>query len=79
MRFDEFIGNTRIVDRLRQKLREGRFPHALIFAGPGADGSMVAWRWMFGILAAPSVAFFFLVLQIPESPRWLVKQQVPED
>jgi sugar porter (SP) family MFS transporter len=47
---------------------------ALIFAGPGADGSMVAWRWMFGILAAPSVAFFFLVLQIPESPRWLVKQ-----
>ena len=38
MRFDEFIGNTRIVDRLRQKLREGRFPHALIFAGPEGIG-----------------------------------------
>jgi len=39
----------------------------------------VAWRWMFGILAVPSVVFFFLVLQIPESPRWLVKQhRLPE-
>ena len=52
---------------------------ALVFASPGADGSMVAWRWMFGILAVPSVVFFFLVLQIPESPRWLVKQhRLPE-
>jgi sugar porter (SP) family MFS transporter len=47
---------------------------ALIFASPGADGALVAWRWMFGILAVPSVVFFVLVLQIPESPRWLVKQ-----
>ena len=47
---------------------------ALIFASPGADGTLVAWRWMFGILAVPSVAFFILVLQISESPRWLVKQ-----
>ena len=47
---------------------------ALLFASPG-EGTLVAWRWMFGILAVPSVAFFFLVLQIPESPRWLVKQR----
>ena len=26
---------------------------ALVFAGSGAEGSFVAWRWMFGILAAP--------------------------
>jgi sugar porter (SP) family MFS transporter len=48
---------------------------ALIFASPGAGGDLEAWRWMFGILAVPSVLFFFLVLQISESPRWLVKQR----
>ena len=38
MRFDQFIGNTRIVERLQKRLREGRFPHALIFAGPEGVG-----------------------------------------
>jgi SP family xylose:H+ symportor-like MFS transporter len=32
------------------------------------------WRWMFGVAAAPSVAFFLASLVIPESPRWLVKK-----
>jgi sugar porter (SP) family MFS transporter len=36
---------------------------------PGPD----AWRWMLGIVAIPSVAFFFLLFGIAESPRWLVK------
>jgi sugar porter (SP) family MFS transporter len=30
------------------------------------------WRWMFGIMAAPSALFFFLILLTPQSPRWLV-------
>jgi len=38
MRFSEFIGNLRIVERLRSKLREARFPHALIFSGPEGVG-----------------------------------------
>jgi DNA polymerase III subunit delta' len=38
MRFDNFIGNRRAVERLRLKLREGRFPHGLIFAGPEGVG-----------------------------------------
>jgi len=38
MRFDNFIGNLKIIERLRQKLREGRFPHALIFTGPEGVG-----------------------------------------
>jgi MFS transporter, SP family, xylose:H+ symportor len=38
----------------------------------GADPA--AWRWMLGIVAAPAVLFFLLLLPIPESPRWLVKQ-----
>lgn len=33
-----------------------------------------AWRWMFGVMAVPSIAFLLTVLSIPESPRWLVKQ-----
>ncbi|HEX4996584.1 MAG TPA: DNA polymerase III subunit, partial [Terriglobia bacterium] len=38
MPFDQFIGNRRIVDRLRTKLTEGRFPHGLIFSGPDGIG-----------------------------------------
>jgi DNA polymerase-3 subunit delta' len=38
MRFDDFIGNRKVIDRLRMKLREGRFPHALIFTGPEGVG-----------------------------------------
>lgn len=32
-----------------------------------------AWRWMFGLGFVPSALFFFGVLWLPESPRWLVK------
>jgi len=38
MPFDAFIGNRRIIERLRTKLREDRFPHGLIFAGPEGIG-----------------------------------------
>jgi SP family xylose:H+ symportor-like MFS transporter len=33
-----------------------------------------AWRWMFGIEAAPAAAFLVASLLIPESPRWLVRK-----
>lgn len=29
-------------------------------------------RWMFGVMAAPSAAFFFLLFVTPQSPRWLI-------
>jgi DNA polymerase-3 subunit delta' len=38
MKFDSFIGNRKIIERLRTKLREGRFPHGLIFSGPQGVG-----------------------------------------
>jgi DNA polymerase-3 subunit delta' len=38
MRFESFIGNQKIIQRLRTKLREGRFPHGLIFSGPQGVG-----------------------------------------
>jgi sugar porter (SP) family MFS transporter len=30
------------------------------------------WRWMFGVMAAPSALFFLLIFFTPQSPRWLV-------
>lgn len=30
------------------------------------------WRWMLGVMAIPSLIYTFLVLAIPESPRWLL-------
>ena len=30
------------------------------------------WRWMFGIELLPAVIYFFALLVLPESPRWLV-------
>ena len=41
-----------------------------IFVGAGPAN----WRWMFAAGAVPAVIFFGLVLRVPESPRWLVKQ-----
>ena len=32
------------------------------------------WRWMFATAAIPSIAFFFTLLFIPESPRWLMQK-----
>jgi sugar porter (SP) family MFS transporter len=33
-----------------------------------------AWRWMFGVEAAPAAVFLVASLLIPESPRWLVRK-----
>ena len=38
MLFDAFIGNRKIIERLRRKLREDRFPHGVIFSGPEGVG-----------------------------------------
>lgn len=31
-----------------------------------------SWRWMLGVEAVPAIAFFVLLLYVPQSPRWLV-------
>ncbi len=38
MKFDSFIGNRRVVERLCAKIRDDRFPHGLIFSGPEGVG-----------------------------------------
>ncbi len=32
-----------------------------------------SWRWMLGVQAVPSLIFFAMVFKVPESPRWLIK------
>lgn len=32
------------------------------------------WQWMLGVEAIPALAFGLLLLTVPESPRWLMKQ-----
>jgi len=32
------------------------------------------WRWMIGVMAAPSFLFFVFLLFVPESPRWLAEK-----
>jgi len=51
----------------------------------GATAAMIAeswngrlgWRWMFTLVAAPSLLFFIAAFLVPESPRWLVKKGLP--
>ena len=38
----------------------------------------VGWRWMFGVTAVPSVLFFISMFAVPESPRWLAKNDAHE-
>ena len=37
------------------------------------------WRWMFGSEALPAVLLLVLMFCVPESPRWLAKQQRHEE
>jgi sugar porter (SP) family MFS transporter len=54
------------------------FSNYLVAAVLGAENP-IAWRWMFGVMAFPSLAFFVTAILIPESPRWLVKRSRPSD
>ena len=38
-----------------------------------------AWRWMLGVQAFPALLFFVMVFTVPESPRWLVKNNKPAE
>src|SRR5487761_726685 len=44
MGFDQFLGNERIVTALRNMLRRGRVPNALLFTGPRGIGKFTLAR-----------------------------------
>jgi MFS family permease len=37
------------------------------------------WRWMLGIEALPAIFYFFALLFVPESPRWLAMRHRDEE
>ncbi len=43
------------------------------------DTGSYNWRWMFAAEAIPAAVFLASLLLIPESPRWLVKQERDEE
>lgn len=49
------------------------FSNYLVARIAGAESASM-WRWMFGVMSLPALAFLLTVLLIPESPRWLVKR-----
>ena len=55
--------------------KSGRFCLILSnYAFDGFDGAN-DWRWMLGIMFLPSIVFIFLIIGIPESPRWLITKK----
>lgn len=54
---------------LAQKVPDNATPDFIAHSWNGQYG----WRWMFTLVAAPSLFFFVAALFVPESPRWLVK------
>jgi SP family xylose:H+ symportor-like MFS transporter len=46
-------------------------------AAQGDDNYLhrIGWRWMFASEAIPALAFFLLLLGVPDSPRWLVMKK----
>jgi len=47
--------------------------------GDNAWNISEGWRWMVGSETLPALIFLGLLLFVPESPRWLVKQGRPEE
>ena len=58
------------------------FSNYLIVSLADSDASWVTslgiaehnWRWMLGIEALPAVLYFFVLMAVPRSPRWLIMQ-----
>ena len=63
------------------------FSNYLILAASQGDGALAqamnlsewAWRWMLGVEAVPAMLYFLALFFVPESPRWLLINDRPEE
>ena len=58
---------------MAQKVPDGVTAAMIAQSWNGQSG----WRWMFTLVAAPSLLFLASAIFVPESPRWLVKKGLP--
>jgi sugar porter (SP) family MFS transporter len=58
-----------LISRLDRQMPDDATAEMILTSWSGQYG----WRFMFAAEAVPAVAFFLLMLLVPESPRWLVK------
>ncbi len=52
---------------------------AIAHGGDETWNVTTGWRWMFASENVPAVALLALLVLVPESPRWLVKQERPAE
>ncbi len=48
-------------------------------AGNEVWNASAGWRWMFGSESIPAILLLVLLFFVPESPRWLTKQNRPDE
>lgn len=51
----------------------------IALGGDAAWNEQWGWRWMFGSEALPAFLLLVLLFFVPESPRWLTKQNRPDE
>jgi MFS family permease len=71
----ERLNARAVVGFLKQhKVEVGRLDVELAGYGVPSWSVQYAWRWMFGSEALPALLLLVLLFLVPESPRWLTKQ-----
>lgn len=67
------IVSAQVMNLVISKLDEQLIANPTVEMIRDSWSGQIGWRWMFGAEAIPAIIFFVLMLIIPESVRWLVK------
>ncbi len=72
---------TIVIGILAAQLINWQIADPVVQGASGAEilaswNGQMAWRWMFWMEIIPASLFFFLMIFVPESPRWLIKSNM---